>query len=94
MGGCRKGQELSGLKTYSQILEFIKVHDFFKEIKFYFFKYSFEGTKQLQQGCILSIIFKTFLFSPVFEDVGQAGQLQNDMSHLGEEIVVESRMAS
>lgn len=33
---------LSCYKAYSQILEFIQIHDFLEEVKFYFFKYSFE----------------------------------------------------
>ncbi len=92
MIGCPPPCVLSCRDAYSQILEFIQVHDFLEEIKFYFFKYPFEGAKQLQQGIFWSIIFKTFLFSPVFDNVGQAGELQNGMRHLSKQIVVERRM--
>ena len=85
---------LSCRKPYSQILEFIQIHDFLEEIKFYFFKYSFECMKQLQQGVSCRIITQVLLFSPVFDNVGQAGQLQNDMGHLSKQIVVERRVPS
>ena len=92
MIGCPSTCLLSCLDAYSQILEFIQIHDFLEEIKFYFFKYPFECAKQLQQGIFWRII-NPFLFSPVFENVGQAGQLQNGMRDLSKQIVVERRVS-
>ena len=83
------GGLLSQLNAYSQILEFIQIHDFLEEIKFNFFKYSFECAEQLQQGMFCRILFKALLFSPVLDNVGQAGQLQNGMRDLSKQIVVE-----
>lgn len=51
------GGLLSRLNAYSQILEFIQIHDFLEEIKFNFFKYSFECAEQLQQVFFCSVLF-------------------------------------
>ena len=93
MIGCPSTCLLSRLNPYSQILEFIQVHDFLEEIKFNFFKDSFECAEQLQQGSFFRILFKALLFSPVLDNVGQAGQLQNGMRDLSKQIVVERRVS-
>lgn len=51
------GRLRSRLNPYSQILEFIQIHDFLEEIKFNFFKYSFECAEQLQQVFFCRVLF-------------------------------------